>query len=69
MTNTPENPFITRKAVRKRAILKGALIAGDFVLERSSQPALSRILEGESMTTNNNHGDRNQAMELVGATE
>ena len=69
MTNTPENPFITRKAVRKRAILKGALIAGDFVLERSSQPALSRILEGESMTTNNNHGDRNLAMELVRATE
>lgn len=55
--------------MRKRAILKGALIAGDFVLERSSQPALSRILEGESMTTNNNHGDRNLAMELVRATE
>ena len=67
--NTHANSFRTRKTKRPRAILKGALIAGDFVLERSSQPALSRILEGESMTTNNNHGDRNLAMELVRATE
>jgi len=40
MTNTLENPFIMRNAVRERAILKGALNVGDFVLERSSQPAL-----------------------------